>query len=277
MIRYILLALLISNSYAGLLDFDYLQKAKDAYNSGDFKTASQNYDRVDNDNAKYNEANALYKQKKYQETLDLYSSITNKNLEFEKLYNMGNAQAKLGKTDFAIKSYEDALKIKDDSDAKFNLELLKKQQKQNKKDNKKQDKNKQNDQDKKDQKNQEKKNKDQKQNSKQKDSKDQKDKKQENKKNNQQQKDDQKDQKKSDKKDKQDKDKKDQQKQKAQKEKERSKKEKDQNQKASNAKQQPPISNMEERKWQKMLNNRGVNTLMLPIKKGELKNETNPW
>ncbi len=33
---------------------------------------------------------------------------------------------------------------------------------------------------------------------------------------------------------------------------------------------------MEERKWQKMLNNRGVNTLVLPLKKGE-ENEIKPW
>ena len=38
-----------------------------------------------------------------------------------------------------------------------------------------------------------------------------------------------------------------------------------------------PISNMEERKWQKMLNKRGVNTLMIPLKKGERNNEKNPW
>ena len=42
-------------------------------------------------------------------------------------------------------------------------------------------------------------------------------------------------------------------------------------------KTQPPISNMEERKWQKMLNQRGVNTLMIPLQQGENKNESNPW
>ena len=39
-----------------------------------------------------------------------------------------------------------------------------------------------------------------------------------------------------------------------------------------------PISNMEERKWQKMLNQRGVRTLMLPLNsKGEKQDETKPW
>jgi hypothetical protein len=34
---------------------------------------------------------------------------------------------------------------------------------------------------------------------------------------------------------------------------------------------------MEERKWQNMLNKKGINTLLLPIKKGGNKNEENPW
>jgi len=42
---------------------------------------------------------------------------------------------------------------------------------------------------------------------------------------------------------------------------------------------QPPISDMEEKKWQKMLNGRGVNTLMLPVgnPKGGKRDEQNPW
>ena len=47
---------------------------------------------------------------------------------------------------------------------------------------------------------------------------------------------------------------------------------------AKEAKKQPPITDMEERKWQKMLNQKGVNTLMLPLNNKEQKrNETNPW
>ena len=224
MIKYILLIMFVINSYAGLLDFYYVDKIN------------------------YNKANALYKQKKYKEALNLYSTIQDKELEFKKLFNMGNSLAHLGKTDQAIKSYEDALKIKDDADAKFNIELLKKEkQKQQQKKKNKQDK---------------------KKSDKQKNSKDQKNKDNQNKQNKQ------KDKKQSDKKDKQDKG---NDKENKQAKKEKAKEDKKQKQKVANAKKQPPISNMEERKWQKMLNNRGVNTLMLPIKKGENKNETNPW
>ena len=34
---------------------------------------------------------------------------------------------------------------------------------------------------------------------------------------------------------------------------------------------------MEERKWQKMLDKRGIKTLILPIKKGENNDNTKPW
>ncbi len=34
---------------------------------------------------------------------------------------------------------------------------------------------------------------------------------------------------------------------------------------------------MEERKWQKLLNQKGIKTLMLPISKGDKQNETKPW
>ncbi len=39
-----------------------------------------------------------------------------------------------------------------------------------------------------------------------------------------------------------------------------------------------PISDMEERKYKKILNKRGINTLMLPLStKGEKSDEQNPW
>ena len=39
-----------------------------------------------------------------------------------------------------------------------------------------------------------------------------------------------------------------------------------------------PISDMEERKWKKMLEDRGINTLMMELPTtGERKHETKPW
>jgi len=278
--RYLIVVFITLYSHAGVLDFNYLNQAKSAYEQGDYKSASQNWAKVQSDEAKYDQANALYKQKKYKEALELYKTINDKKLAFEKLHNMGNAQAQLGKTDEAIKSYEEALKIKEDKDTKFNLDLLKKQKKQNKKDKKnnkdnKEQKDKKNNKDNKDQK-------DKKQN---KDNKDQKDKKQnkDNKeqKNNQDKK-NQEQNKKQEKEKQKEKEKKEAQKQKEQeqkkkKEQEKKKEEQKSASKAKDKQDNPPISNMEERKWQRKLDQKGVNTLLLPIRKGEKEDETTPW
>jgi len=261
--KYLIIILIAVCSYGGVLDFNYLDKANKAYNKSDFKRASDNYSKVNSDEARYNLANSLYKQKKYKEALNTYESISSKDLEFQKLHNMGNCQAQLKQNDEAIKSYQDALKIKDDKDTKFNLELLKKQKKkedkkkkQNKKNQKKNDKKNQKDKKKGDKNKQDKKqNKNEKNKDKMKKSQEQK------KQNAKKEKQKQKEQSKA-KKAKEDK-------------KKQMKKEKLTNKKKK--KDNPPISNMEERKWQNMLNQKEINTLLLPIRKGEQKNETKPW
>ncbi len=244
--RYIILTLLLSTfSSASLLDFKYLDDAKEAYLKEDYKKAEELYKKVENENARFNLADTLYREKKYKEAIDVYNSINSKDLEFKKLHNIGNSYAKLNKIDDAIKSYEEALKIKEDKDTRFNLELLKKKKKEEqKKKNKKKENKKDNNQ--------------QHQNKNSQDKKSQKQKEQESK----------------------DKDKKsDKEKREAQKSKEQEKKreEKQKDNMKENNKTQPPISNMEERKWQKMLNSRGVNTLMLPLRRGDKRDEKNPW
>ena len=116
-----LLFITFTFSWASVFDFKYLDDAKKAYENKDFEKAADSYSKVNSDEAKFNEADSLYKAKKYEDALKAYSSISNKNLEFDKLYNMGNSYANLKDIEKAIKSYEDALKIKDDEDAKYNL------------------------------------------------------------------------------------------------------------------------------------------------------------
>jgi Ca-activated chloride channel family protein len=223
------LTLLSNLIYASLFDFNYLGNAKEAYNDKNYSKAEELYKKVDLEEARFNLADTLYRQKKYKEALQAYNIISDEKLQFKKLHNIGNTHAKMNKIDDAIKSYEEALNLKDDSDTKFNLELLKKKKEEEKKDKNKNDKNKKDD-----------KKEDKEQNKK-------KEKKQE----------DEKKEKKQDETKKQD-----------QKEK----------QEKMDKEKQPPITNMEEKKWQKMLNQRGVNTLMIPLNnKGEKRNETNPW
>jgi len=239
---------------ASLLDFKYLEEAKKAYNDKNYTKAQENYAKVHNDEARFNEADSLYRQKRYKEAIEVYKSIVNPKLEAKKLHNIGNSYAYMKKIDEAINSYEDALKLGEDNDTKFNLELLKKKkEEQKKKKDKKDDKKKKDDKNKKEDKNN-------------KEKKDDKNKKESDKNKSKEEKD--KEKKESDKK------------KKEQENKEKNKKkedEKKQSQMNEQNKTQAPISNMEERKWQKMLNKRGVNTLMIPLNKGEKNNETNPW
>ncbi len=118
---------------ASILDFTYLNKAKEAYNKKDYKTASKYYSKVSNDEAKFDQANSLYKAKDYKNAIKLYDQIQDKNLQFKKLHNLGNSYAHIGKIDQAIQSYKSALKIKEDKDTKYNLKLLEQQKKKNQK------------------------------------------------------------------------------------------------------------------------------------------------
>jgi Ca-activated chloride channel family protein len=251
---------------ASLLDFSYLKEAKEAYNDKNYTKAQENYAKVNSDEAKFNEADSLYRQKKYKEAIEAYQTIVEPKLEAKKLHNIGNAYAQMKKIDKAIKSYEDALKLGEDKDTKFNLELLKKKkEEQKKKEDKKNDKK---NKDKENQKDKDDKNK-----------KDSKEKKDSDKKKSEDEKD--KEQKDKDKEKKEAEKKKKEQEEKRDKEKNREKKKQEQqmNEQQMNEqnKTEVPISNMEERKWQKMLNQRGVNTLMIPLNKGKKENETNPW
>ncbi len=238
---------------AGLLDFRDISQAKNSYRSGDYASAIKEFGKVkDKNGALYDLANSYYKAKKYKKALSEYKKVDNPKLDFKKLHNMGNTYANLGKIDEAIKSYEDALKIKKDKDTKYNLDLLKKlKKKQKKKEEKKK-------------KNSKKKKKDSK--------KDKKDKKTKgngnNNKNNKQ------DKKTKGNREKQNQDKNSKKKNKKQ----RDKKQRDKKQQGIKKKKVQPISDMEERKYKKMLNQRGINTLLLPLStKGEKRNEENPW
>ena len=150
------LLLFAVHTKAGMLDWYYINQAKEAYNSGNYQQSYNLYSKIDNDFAKFDAANSMYKLKNYKKALELYKSIKDKKLKEKSLYNMGNCFAKSGEIDKAIKAYKEALKIDPkDKEAKYNLDLLKKHQKnkkqnksknnkQNKKKNKKQKQNKNN-------------------------------------------------------------------------------------------------------------------------------------
>ncbi|ATB70619.1 hypothetical protein SJPD1_2524 [Sulfurospirillum diekertiae] len=134
----LLLVCLMGITQAGLLDFWNASKAKEAYTKGDYPKATSLYQSLDqtNDNAAYNLGNAYYKEKAYDKALEAYQHVKDPKLLPQTLHNMGNSYAQLHQNDQAIKAYESALKLKEDKDTRFNLELLKKeQQKQDQKQN----------------------------------------------------------------------------------------------------------------------------------------------
>ena len=97
------------------------QEGMKAFNQQDYAKASQKFERSDW------KASSLYKAGDYQAALKEFAKAN----DVESLYNQGNALAKSGKIDEAIKKYEDVLAQEPNhEDAKFNLEYLK-QQKQN--------------------------------------------------------------------------------------------------------------------------------------------------
>ncbi len=215
------------DTHAGIFDFVDIYEAKKSYENKEYKNAQKGFSKV---GAKYNEANSLYKQKKYKEALEKYESIDelNGDKEQKRLHNIGNSYANLGKTDKAIKSYEEALKIKEDKDTRANLELMKKKKKEQEKKQKKQD----------DKKSKETKKEEQKKEK----SKEQKDKKQENKKP---------DEKKQNQKDK------------------KSDEKEQKNSQAKEEKEQKKMSEAEAKKWEKQMNKQKFKTKPMKLKKGE--------
>ena len=150
---------------AGLLDFMELEKAKVAYESGEYKESESLYKEykksTKNAEANYNIANSLYKQGKYKEAISSYEKATfdDKDKRAKNFSNLGNAYVKAGEKEGlkkALKAYESSLEIEENAETRENLEAVKKaikeqekqKQKQENKDNKdKSDKNEKSDKD----------------------------------------------------------------------------------------------------------------------------------
>ena len=97
------------------------QDAARAFENQDYATAAENF------NLPRWKAAALYRNGDFAEALKFFGQSN----EVEDLYNQGNALAKSGKTDEAIKKYEEVLKVAPEhEDAAFNLEYLKQQEKE---------------------------------------------------------------------------------------------------------------------------------------------------
>jgi len=138
-----------SDVKAGLLDFMELDKAKSAYEKGDYEKSQKIYESYQESTKKadvhYNIGNTLYKQAKYKEAIESYKKATfdNKKSRAENFANLGNAYVKSGdEKEFpeAVKAYEESLKIQEDKEIQENLKALKEFLKKREEEKKKQDK-----------------------------------------------------------------------------------------------------------------------------------------
>ena len=277
---------------AGLLDFVELEKAKSAYEEGAYKKSEALYDnyqkQTDKSDVNYNIGNTLYKQGKYKEAIEAYKKANFKAKEnhAKNLSNLGNAYVKSNDMKMlkkAVDSYEQSLKLEEDSDVRENLEAVKKfiEEQKKKKQNKQQNKDDKKDKNKK---------KDKKESDKdKKNKKSDKDEKSKDKKNKQESKKDKKSDKKSKDKKSDEEKKKQEAKDKAQKEKqEKAKKEKAKELKDNNTtsqaqpKPQPmqdKMSNEEEKKWLKQLNKQQSTYLYRLNDNNKIEEDSNekPW
>ena len=128
---------------ADIFDFQTIEKANQAYQKGNFKESAKLFGSLKKDKSivAYDKANALYKAGDYDEALREYAKAKGVN-EATRLHNIGNCYFKNQDLDRAIESYEKALKIREDKDTRYNLELAKRKKRE--KEKKKQDKKKEN-------------------------------------------------------------------------------------------------------------------------------------
>lgn len=150
---FILFILLFSNLHveAGMLDFMELNKAKEAYEKGDYENSAKLYEEYAKESGSgegyYNSGNAYYKQKKYKEALESYKKATFDTPEgrAKNFSNIGNAyvkEASQGSLEKAVEAYEKSLEESEDKNTRENLEAVKKlieKQKQDSKEDNKED------------------------------------------------------------------------------------------------------------------------------------------
>jgi tetratricopeptide (TPR) repeat protein len=108
-------------------------KGLEMYQGGEYGDAevlyadAQRNSRQPNWRARYNLANAYYKQERYTESVKMNQSalaLAKGDEKFSIYYNLGNAYFMLNNLQLSAKAYQDALIIKNDDDARRNLLMI---------------------------------------------------------------------------------------------------------------------------------------------------------
>ena len=124
---------------------DFFEKQNFVKAEVEYRKASDK--RAESFEAAFNMADALYKQKKYEEALSQFTALAKKETDKERLgeiyHNIGNTLLAMQKTDESIEAYKESLRNRPASEpTKYNLEFARqKQQQEQNKDQQNQDKN----------------------------------------------------------------------------------------------------------------------------------------
>lgn len=130
----------------------FIREGNDFFEKQNFEKAEVEYrkasdKRAESFEAAFNMADALYKQKKYEEALSQFTALAKKETDKERLgeiyHNIGNTLLAMQKTDESIEAYKESLRNRPASEpTKYNLEFARqKQQQEQNKDQQNQDKN----------------------------------------------------------------------------------------------------------------------------------------
>ncbi len=123
----IFLNIFLINSYAGLLDFYFIDNGVNSYKKANFKEASEYFKNLDSNEGLYNLANSYYKSSEYKLAIRAYQKVKSNDRVFKSkvFYNLANALVKIKNYELAKKFYTNSLILHYSQDAYFNRELIK--------------------------------------------------------------------------------------------------------------------------------------------------------
>jgi Ca-activated chloride channel family protein len=129
MLPFVLIIILPYPAHSAMFDFYHLSKAKDSFAQKKYKTAVNEFDKIEPSvQSYYNKGVAYYKDKQYKNAIKTFTQIRTQKpkLKQKLFYNMGNCAVKLQKYDRAKIYYQKALQLGYDKDAYSNLLILQK-------------------------------------------------------------------------------------------------------------------------------------------------------
>lgn len=113
--------------YGDIKDDFYMYKANNAIENKEYKKAYKYLQKVSNktDTIYYNMANILGEQKNYKQAIVLYEKVKDTRLQHKALHNMANSYVELLEYEKAIFLYKSSLKLHNNPQTQFNLDLAK--------------------------------------------------------------------------------------------------------------------------------------------------------